>query len=324
MKKSPLSTFRVLALHGGGIHGVATAAYLADIEERTDAPLHRHFDLITGTSTGGLIALALSLGISAFDIQQLYQERGLTIFKRRLAVLPKRLAMLVGPIYCSTPFHEQLQRILGPDTRLADAKCRLCIPAVNIRTGDAVVFKTRHHRDFERDHQLRMWRVAAATAAAPIFFRPVRIPGRGWFVDGGLWANSPIEVGVAEGLKLGARLDEIEVLSIGTGTQAFHKAGNSNGLFRHARHGLIGWGRMLVHLVMRTQVQRAKNLTNYLLPESHLRHIDFDLPEESGGLDAVHQATMFAERAQAQAKWTACDVREQFFSDVTERFSPVP
>ena len=324
MGASQSPTFRVLALHGGGIHGVATATYLADIEQRTEAPLYRHFDLVTGTSTGGLIALALSLGISAVEVQRLYLEEGASIFQRRHSLLPKRLAALIGPLYRSAPFHDQLQRVLGRDTRLGEAKCRLCIPAINIRSGDAVVFKTRHHEDFERDHRLRMWRVAAATTAAPIFFRPAQIPKRGWFVDGGLWANAPIEVGVAEGLKLGYRLDEIEVLSIGTGTQAFHKAGLPHWIFRHARHGLLGWGRKLVHLIMRTQVQRAQNLTGYLFPEGHLRHIDFDLPDYAGGLDAVGRAEMFAERARARAKRTARDVRERFFSETTELFTPLP
>lgn len=317
-------SFRILALDGGGIHGAATAAYLTHIEGQVDTPIRRFFDLIVGTSTGGLIGLALARDIPAEEVLDLYLNRGPQLFQRRLALLPKSMVSAFGPIYRSEPLHEELQRILGEDTRLGDAKCRVCVPAVNITSGRAVVFKTRHHEDFERDFRLRMWRVAAATAAAPIYFRPVEIPEAGWFVDGGLWSNTPTTVGVAEGIKLGYRLSEIHVLSVGTGLQALHVEGASHRLWGHLRHGLIGWGRSLVGLTMHVQSQRANNLSRYLLPREQFMRVNFPLPPEAGGLDAVHQVEMFAQRARACAKAEARDVRRRFFSEEALPFAPLP
>lgn len=312
------SKLRVLALHGGGIHGVTTAAYLADLEKHSDTQVLEHFDLMVGTSTGGIIALALSLGIPASEIEALYREHGADIFRRRIPLpLPSLIAGFFGPVYDNRSLHHLLEDILGPNTRLGDAEVPLCIPAINITAGRNVVFKTRHRQEYERDHELKMWRVAGATAAAPVYFPPTHIPGRGWFVDGGLWSNAPIEVGIAEGCKLGYSLDQIEVLSIGTGQRAFCRDGTSHWLLRKARHGAAGWGLDLVDLVMRAQSQRSRNLADYLLPDDQLVHVDFPLHDGAGGLDAVGEVDTFADRARTQAKRNGQSVRRRFFQSRT-------
>jgi hypothetical protein len=209
--------------------------------------------------------------------------------------------------------------MLGEETRLQDAKCRLCIPAINVTAGKNVVFKTRHHPDWERDHKLRMWRVGRATSAAPIYFPPAKIPGRGYFVDGGLWANAPIEVGIAEAVKLDYPLKEIEVLSIGTGVKTFMRRGET-GWF--ARDGALGWGTDLVQLIFEAQSQRSTNLAGYLLDDEQIRHVDFALPDDVGGLDAADEASLLAERAQNKAKNTGKRIREQFFDTTVRPFKP--
>jgi patatin-like phospholipase/acyl hydrolase len=76
---SRLSTsppFRILSLDGGGIRGVFPAAFLAKLEEHLNAPIGSYFDLIAGTSTGGIITIGLGLGLSAKDILKLYEEQG--------------------------------------------------------------------------------------------------------------------------------------------------------------------------------------------------------------------------------------------------------
>jgi len=309
------SRFRILALHGGGIHGVSTAAYLADLEKHGGTETRKHFDLIVGTSTGGIIALVLSRGIPASEVETLYREHGSDIFNRRVPILPAEVAKFFGPLYDSEPLCELLKEVLGPDTQLGEAECPLCIPAINITAGRNVVFKTRHRPVYERDHTLKMWRVAAATAAAPVYFPPVKIPDRGWFVDGGLWANAPIEVGIAEGRQLGHSLDQIEVLSIGTGQKVFHRDGTPHRVVRNSRHGVIGWGQDLVDLVMRSQSQRSQDLAKYLLSEEQIVHVDFPIPNDAGGMDAVSEVETFANRARTQAKKSSQDVRNRFFPD---------
>lgn len=310
---SDSDVFQVLALHGGGIHGVATAAYLADLEEYSESHIRDHFDLLVGTSTGGIIALALSLGIPARKIETLYRENGEEIFRRRVPFIPTGMAKYLWAPYDQEPLCELLRETLGPETRLKDADCRLCIPAVNITTGRNEVFKTPHRDIYTRDPEQKMWRVGAATAAAPTYFSPVKIPDRGWYVDGGLWANAPIEVGIAEGREIGHSLNKIEVLSVGTGQKEYNREGEPHRLFRDGRHGVIGWGSSLVDLVMRSQSQRSQDLGQYFLSEDQIIHVDFPLPSDVGGLDAVGQVDVLADRARSKAKQNGFTIREQFF-----------
>lgn len=324
----PPSRFKVLSLDGGGIRGISPAAYLSYVEERLELPIYRYFDLITGTSTGGLIALALACGIPAQEIETLYREKGRLIFTPRLRLPGKLLPRLTGSHYRGKPLYRELKRVFGKDTPLGEAQCRVCIPALNITTGRVKVFKTRHRAEFERDYLLPMWRVAAATSAAPTFFPPVRFPSTGeYYIDGGLWANAPSVVGAAEGMKLGIPPENIHVLSIGTGKKAYYKDGTpGKGLLGRFRFGVLGWGRDLVQLVMRAQSQRATNLAGgYLLPEDNHTRVEFELPPGGDfGLDAVHQTDVLAARAHDKAKNTAYEVRQTFLQAEAQPFEPIP
>lgn len=195
--------FRILALDGGGVRGACTAAFLTRLEDGLDAPIARYFDLICGTSTGGILALGLATEHPAAELLELYQARADVLFRRRYPWLPKLAAMAVDSLYLNEGLHAELRDVLGSETTLGSAVTRVCVPAMNVTTGRATVFKTRHMADLERDHLLPMWRVAAATAAAPIYFDPVEIPGCGHYVDGGLWANTPATVGILEAIRLG-------------------------------------------------------------------------------------------------------------------------
>jgi patatin-like phospholipase/acyl hydrolase len=121
--------FRILSLDGGGIKGAFTAAVLAEWENKTGRVIVDHFDLITGTSTGGIIALGLGLGIPAEQILRFYKEQGPKIFPN---ITPQQklslnIRHLWEPKYSAEPLREALQGVFG-DKRLKDAKCRLLIP----------------------------------------------------------------------------------------------------------------------------------------------------------------------------------------------------
>jgi len=318
--------FRILALDGGGVRGVSTAAYLARLEESADAPLYRYFDLICGTSTGGIIALALALGHPAEEILALYRERARDLFVRRNPWLPRQAAMFVDALYRSDALHAELRAVLGADTLVGESKTRVGVPAVNVTTGRVTVFKTRHLAKLERDHLLPVWKVAAATSAAPAYFDPFRIEGWGVMADGGLWANTPTTVGIVEAIDLGHTLHDVEVLSVGTGAGRFHRAVALDGRRRWRRgghHGLAGWGTDLVSLAMHAQTGRAENVMQLLLPGRHKR-IQFDLPEGEFDLDAIDKVETLADLAFEEAKMSARDVRRRFLAREVEPFTPVP
>src|SRR6267378_3052991 len=123
---------RILSIDGGGIKGVFPAAFLANIEQAVGRRTADYFDLIVGTSTGGIIALGLGLGLSADQILSLYQNRSEDIFPR--PNFAKKIAQLLYPKYDSEPLRNALQETFG-DRRLGESNKRLVIPSFNLETG---------------------------------------------------------------------------------------------------------------------------------------------------------------------------------------------
>ena len=215
--------FRILSLDGGGIRGIFQAAFLAGLEQRYlgRSSVADYFDLITGTSTGGVIALGLGKGLCASTLRDLYLERGGQIFPPgRLDRSVRVLTKLFHRRYDRNPLMAALSDHFG-DATLAQSRVRLCVPSVDARYRDLYVFKTPHHPDFKLDRHERMTKVGAATSAAPTYFHPFK--DRGYtFLDGGVWANNPIMVGLVDALScFDLRRSNIRILSIGCTTSAY-------------------------------------------------------------------------------------------------------
>lgn len=221
--------FRILAIDGGGIKGIFPASFLAEIEERFlgGESIAKHFDLITGTSTGGIIALGLSIGLPARDMANLYIERGKDIFPPAGASWWGRAKQrwldarsFLHYRYDRAALSSLLATTFG-EKRFGEAQTRLCIPSCDGRFGDVYIFKTPHHPDFKKDQHELMTTVACATAAAPTFFQPLD-SGDFRFVDGGLWANNPIMVGLVDALSCFA-IDphQVKILSLGCGDEPY-------------------------------------------------------------------------------------------------------
>ena len=212
--------FRILALDGGGIKGTFTAAVLAAWEKETSLRVQDHFDLITGTSTGGILAIGLGLGLSGQEMLDFYKKRGpaifpVTGFRRKL---DRTIRQLFQPKFSQDVLRHELRAAFG-ERNFGDSKVRLLIPASDTLRGRIFLFKTGHDPRFKHDLDISAAEVALATAAAPTYFQAARIAhheGCG-YVDGGVWANNPALAGVVEAVSfLGKRLDELDVLSIGT------------------------------------------------------------------------------------------------------------
>ena len=212
--------FRILSMDGGGIRGIFPAAVLADLEHwyLDGESVVEYFDLITGTSTGGIIALGLAAGMKASELSCLYADRGREVFPPQGRMLRKLLQWLKTG-YNRDPLNRILEEALG-EMKLRDSLVRLCIPSLDWRYGDVYVFKTPHHPDFKKDGDEPMTKVAAATSAAPTYFRPVQ---DGYiFADGGVWANNPIMIGLTEALSsFRTERSNIAILSIGCGENPY-------------------------------------------------------------------------------------------------------
>ena len=212
--------FRILSMDGGGIKGIFPAAVLSELEHRylDGNSVVEYFDLIVGTSTGGILALGLASGTKASELLSLYMDRGSEVFPPQRRTL-RKLLQWVKTGYNRAPLDRILEEILG-DRKLRDSLVRLCIPSLDWKYGDVYVFKTPHHPDFKKDGTEPMAKVAAATAAAPTFFRPVQ---DGYvFADGGVWANNPTMIGLIEALSsFKTRRSDIVILSIGCGENPY-------------------------------------------------------------------------------------------------------
>ena len=262
--------FRILSIDGGGIRGIFPAAVLAELERRylDGDSVAGYFDLITGTSTGGIIAICLGAGIPASRILQFYVEDGQAIFPPKGRVGRVWGARrLVTHIYDSESLRVHLQQQLGSRT-LRDSSSRLCIPSCDGTHGDIWVYKTPHHPDYQMDGSQGMVEVALATSAAPTYFRPLEDGGYR-LLDGGLWANNPIMVGVVEALTaLGAPAERIRVLSLGCGSEPYRV-----GRWKMTAGGVLGW-RDIVLGAMRYQSLGALGQTRLLLGADRVDRIE--------------------------------------------------
>jgi len=221
--------FKILSLDGGGIKGVYTAELLRLCEETfgREQPVARYFDMIAGTSTGGIIALGLGLGISTADITAFYRDDGRRIFPPLPTNWLSRARRWIDWGFVGPKLeHEELEKALKRrfvDHILGESIARLVIPAFMMPKTEIAVFKTDHHDDFRNDHLTPMWRVARSTSAAPTYLKGHEHEESGRiFIDGGVWANNPVMVALVDALTAYELTPEqIDVFSIGTGNPPF-------------------------------------------------------------------------------------------------------
>jgi predicted acylesterase/phospholipase RssA len=219
------TTYSLLALDGGGIRGVIPARVLDAIEQRTGRPICELFDLVGGTSTGGILALGLTKpsardsakpAFSASNLLDFYLDEGETIFPGK--TLWERVTNPLGMAdvrYSAKPLEGLLQQRFG-DTMLSEALTEICIPSYDLSKPAAYFFKREYARDEEHSWDTPMALVARATSAAPTYFNPAKIEDHA-LVDGGVFANNPAAAAYADALDLWGHDVEIQVISIGTG-----------------------------------------------------------------------------------------------------------
>jgi predicted acylesterase/phospholipase RssA len=226
--------FRVLALDGGGMRGLYTAKVLDALTHRfSEKPAAAFdpgaaFDLIVGTSTGGILTCALAAGISIGKVAALYEAKGCSVFphpvpnrKNKAGSLFFAATHLNSPANDGVGLHDALVDLFGTATigeTYARRKIAFCIQALEMATHAPIVFKSGHLEGKHRDDTMTLVDACMATTAAPIIFPPARVKVAGAdrvMCDGGLWANSPILPGLIEALKICGDCT-IQVVSVGT------------------------------------------------------------------------------------------------------------
>lgn len=285
----PDRPFRILSIDGGGIRGILPAALLAKVENELtpNSSIASRFDLIAGTSTGGIIAIGLALGLKAQDILDLYMKEGSRIFSsapppwRWLGRQAASLKQIVWRRYNPTILDRALAARLG-GRRFGDATCRLVIPALDHNT-EPYIFKTPHHPDYKKDWSDDAIVVARATSAAPTFLEGLEDAGRR-FWDGGVFANNPVMMALVDTLACyDVDRRNIEILSLGCSTQipALSK--------RHLKAGMWGW-RGAHAVASSLQCHDALGQAGLLIGRDRVTRIDAALPSPIA-MDDYHSAS---------------------------------
>jgi uncharacterized protein len=342
--------FKILSLDGGGIRGVFSAMLLANYEAELKArgvekwQVYQNFDLICGTSTGGILAIALSLGIPASEIYKLYLDNANIIFGNKKGLLKRfkyaahkrdSLEKLIKEKY--KDYHNGED---GEDPRLKHCKTNVAIPIYDLMEGRPSVLKNKYHDSFVRDYHIPAYQAALATSAAPTYFDPYSSTYTDLHgsekpfhnkVDGGIFANNPTLNGIIEAQKaFKVDLKDISVLSIGTGHQRFCDSGIDKKKNHQINYGIHYWmlkggKKRLIDVFMQGQTQQVQNIISILKngidrrePDNfHYIRIDTQLDEScSIEMDETDKAKLnkLAEKANIEFQKNATNIIKNFGS----------
>src|SRR5450759_2073353 len=278
--KSRSDRFQILALDGGGAKALFTAHVLARLEQDLGVSIKDSFDLIAGTSAGGIVALGLGAGLTPSEIVSHYEELVETVFPAARRRPWRRPRQLTAPIYDASALRTVLTKVLG-ERLLGDSVKRLVIPAWDVQRGAVHIFKTPHHTRLARDWRIPMVDIAMATSAAPLYFPAARVDGHR-LIDGGVWANNPSVVAIAEAVSmLDVPLSCIRVLNVGTIDQL------TNHPKRRDRGGLLQWAKPITPLILSAGSRGGQGIAEHLIGKSSYIRFDALVP---GGLYALDSA----------------------------------
>lgn len=320
---------KILSIDGGGIKGMFAATFLAEMEENTSEPLWRHFDLITGTSTGGIIALGLALGIPAARIRDLYESEGPSIFAQErqglAGVIDRKVATLrhycFGAKYASDRLRDALEEVFG-DRRLSEAKTRLMVPAFHHLTKRVYIFKTSHANRLVTDYKATALDVVMSTSAAPTYFRAHLTEHDVGLVDGGVWANNPTGLAVVEAIgTLGWERKDLRVLNVGCldETSELPGAGSAMGMFI---------GKHLLAFFSEGQAKGSLGIAHVLTGDvggaqhKAIYRVSQPVPRDVYDLDNARRIKDLKNRAMVEAREQMPDMRRVFLSDTCGTFVP--
>jgi len=243
-----MPTYRVLSLDGGGIRGLVTTVLLERLAATPGLEnLLEKTDLVSGTSTGGLLALAIANGLSLAEMRDMYVTKGPKVFDDSWLDDLVDLGKLRGADYDTAPLRRELRRLFG-DTTLGKLRKKVLVTAFDLDNEDPVhrTWKPKLFHNFPgkgTDGAQPVWKVGLYTSAAPTYF-----PSVDGFADGGVYAGNPSMCALAQ--TQDARhaptppLDEVRLLSLGTGTNLQYVAGTT------LDWGYVQWARPLVSLML--------------------------------------------------------------------------
>lgn len=306
------NTFQILALDGGGIKGLFSAAVLTHLEEDLQINITDYFDLIVGTSTGGIIALGLGIGMRPHEIVSFYVKKGPDIFPCGIGF---RLKQFWRNKFDASPLENALKECFN-DKLLGESRKRLVIPSYNLGDDDVYLFKTAHHERLTRDYKVPIWKVAFATSAAPTYFPSFRGINHIRLIDGGIWANNPTMVGIVEAVSmLGQSLYSIKVLSLGTTDEIKIRADKLD------KGGFWQWKKAALDVFLRAQNIGTFTQAQHLLGKDKVIRLNPKVPDRLFAMDKLSEKELLSKAAHESRHFTP-QFKEVFINHKAPEFKP--
>ncbi len=281
---------KILSIDGGGVRGLIPGAVIVEIEKRLGKPISQLFDLLSGTSAGGHIALALATpgddGKPRWSAQELaayYSEAYGRIFDNSGFKVLDALKGLTNERYSADGIDAALNEVFG-EAKLSEALIEVLITAFEVESGEPHFFlRSEARKEPKKDHLMSF--VARATSAAPTYFEPAaKFNGEKGvaFLDGALFANNPSMCAFAHAQSLGFDEDEMTIISLGTGAVSRILQ------YEEVRHwGLANWARPILDITSQASNQAIDWQLNHILRKGHYFRVQ---PLMSGMRSAIDDA----------------------------------
>ncbi|WP_298217943.1 CBASS cGAMP-activated phospholipase [Halothiobacillus sp.] len=313
---------RILTIDGGGLKGIVPAAFLAELEKQVERPLHEYFDLIVGTSTGGIIAAGIACGMRAEEIVDIYKKSGPRIFPTGNWFTRLKLWMnwVVRTKYPTSVLRAELEHHFQ-EALIGDARTRLVIPSWNPTGQGVYIWKTRHCGRFRLDHSKPIVEALVSTASAPTYFSSSLKRGGTGLIDGGVWANNPMLVAAVEAVGvLGWNAHDVYMLALGCIKEDYIPPSGG---------GLLRWALPAPTVFMQGQSSGAVGGTYLLLgdrpnaPERVFR-LEASVPSGKFALDGANNLDQMERMGRDFARQRLDHLLSLFFRDQVTPFVPLP
>lgn len=284
-----MSKYRILSLDGGGLRGLITARLLQRLNETPAiAGWLEQVDLFVGTSTGGILALGLASGKTPQDICQLYLDKGAKIFDDTIWDDVLDLGRTIGAEYSNKALKRELRKIFG-NTTLGKISRKVAIPTFDLDNEDPNPLKRswkpkifHNFKGKDSDGSARACDVALYTSSAPTYF-----PSANGYVDGGVFANNPSIVALAQAISRQnipserAKLEDVVMMSVGTGVSLTYIKGKT------LDWGYAQWVKPLINVLMDGVSGISDYQARQLLGDKYHRLQIVFAPDEKIDMDAV-------------------------------------
>ena len=271
---------RILAIDGGGIRGLIPAMFCQAIEKAAGQPICKLFDLVAGTSTGGILALGYAMppaGISSDKLVTLYRQHGGTIFSGGTWVSWFKRKYGSGPL-------EHLLRQYFREVKVSEAIIEVLVTAYDIQMRCPFIVKRWQAKESPAE-DWQMWQAARATAAAPTYFEPAPVDQH-LLIDGGVVANNPAAAAFAEARYLWGN-EDVLIVSVGTGSLA--KPINP---VKAREWGDIGWAKNVIDCMFDGSSKLTDSIMDQIIPRGSYRRFQINLTESASSLDNASETNL--------------------------------